>query len=204
MQKQNLKNVIFDLGGVLIDWNPRYLFRKILSDETEIENFLTTICNDEWNAKQDAGKHFTEAVEELCQLHPDKDNLIRTYYDRWPETLGGEISGTVTILSNLKKKNLNLYALTNWSKDTFPYAQKQFKFLADFRDIVVSGVEGIIKPDRKIYDLLLTRNNILAHESIFIDDRLTNVQAAENIGMVGIHFTSPKNLKIALKDLGVL
>jgi len=201
---QNFKNIIFDLGGVLIDWNPRYLLRKVFKDEAEMEYFLTYICNDDWNAKQDAGQTIAEAYQELSSLHPDKAHLIKTYHDRWPETLGGEITGTVKILEKLKNNNLNLFALTNWSHETFPYAKKHFTFLNHFLDIVVSGTEKVIKPDHRIYEILLTRNNLNAHESVFIDDRPINVEAAENIGITGIHFTSAENLELTLKQLGVL
>lgn len=203
-QPRHLKNVIFDLGGVLIDWNPRHLYKKVLQSEQEIENFLATVCTDEWNLQQDAGRSLTEGTELLCRQHPEKEHLIRLYYARWHDMLGGAIPETVTALYALKERGVQLYSLTNWSHETFSYARKKFTFLNEFLDIVVSGEEKLLKPDPRIYQLLLQRNNLHAAESVFVDDRLVNVHAAESLGMTGIHFTSPQEFALELEALGLL
>jgi 2-haloacid dehalogenase len=197
------KNVIFDLGGVLIDWNPRYLYKNIFNDDAKMEHFLTCICNDELNNKFDLGYPMATAIKELRALYPEYAHLISIYSERWPETLGDPIQETVDLLHDLKNKQVNLYALTNWSHETFPYAKQKYEFLKDFLDILVSGKEKLIKPDRRIYELLLNRNNLNAHESVFIDDRLVNVKAAENLGIKGIHFTAPEKLRTELHELGL-
>lgn len=196
----NFKNVIFDLGGVLIDWNPRYLYRKIFEREDEMEYFITKICNHDWEIHQDAGRSLADGTRILCQEHPDYAHLIKLYYERWPEMLNGEITQTVEIVKKLKAMDVNLYALTNWSYETFPYALKTFPCLQLFSDIVVSGREKVAKPNEKIFEILLTRNGLRADESIFIDDCLPNVEAARKIGFEGIHFTSPQDLDHILNE----
>lgn len=200
----SIKNVIFDLGGVLIDWNPRYLYRNFFDNNSEMEKFLQDMFTEEETLQEDLGRPLLERVATFSQGYPESSHLAKAYIDRWAETLGGEISGTVTILNNLKQRNISLYALTNWSNETFRYAQERFAFLNEFLDIVVSGKEKIAKPDEKIYRILLQRNNINAHESVFIDDRLVNVQAAEAVGIMGIHFTSPEKLHKDLCDLEII
>ena len=138
---QTFDTIIFDLGGVLIDWNPRHLYRKIFNTEKEITWFLENVCTTEWNDQQDAGRSFEDATEELVLLFPEYEIAIRAWYGRWQETIGGPINGTVEILNQLKAANIHrLYALTNWSAQTFPWALDNFKFLATFEGIVVSGV----------------------------------------------------------------
>jgi 2-haloacid dehalogenase len=199
-----LKNVVFDLGGVLIDWNPRHLYKDIFESEEEMEHFLAEICNDEWVAHQDAGRPIVEATQVLCKQYPEQAHHIKTFYDRWHEMLKGEIKGTVAILKKLKSRGMEVYALTNWSHENFPYAKKIFPFLNDFTDIVVSGEEKIIKPDVRIFEILLVRNGLKAEESVFIDDRLGNVKAAEALGFTGIHFVSPQELHDELERLKLL
>lgn len=200
----NLKNVIFDLGGVLIDWNPRHMYKKIFQDKQEMENFLAQICTDAWNLEQDAGRTLEEGTQILCQRHPDKAPLIKLFYGRWTEMLGGTIDETVAILYELKARGVRLYSLTNWSHETFPYARQTFPFLNEFLDIVVSGEEKLLKPDSRIYEILLARNNLRAAESVFVDDKLTNVRAAEALGMRGVHFTAPHEFAAALRGLKLL
>lgn len=202
MHHSNFKNVVFDLGGVLIDWNPRYVYRQICKREEEMEYFLTNICNRDWDAQQDAGRPFAEGIRTLNEQYPEHAHLINIYHQRWHEMLKGEISATVAILEKLKHSRINLYALTNWSHETFPYALKTCPCLQHFLDIVVSGKEKVIKPDKKIFEILLTRNNLKATESVFIDDNLPNVNAAKALGFVGIHFTSPQKLHLELKEMG--
>lgn len=202
---QRPSTVVFDLGGVLIDWNPRHLYRKLLpGDEPAMEHFLGTICNAEWNELQDAGRSFAEATELLKAKHPDQSALIDAYFDRWDEMLAGPIDGTVSILRELRDRGTPLYALTNWSAETFPRAEARFPFLGWFRGIVVSGRERLIKPDRRIYRLLLERYAIPAPEAVYIDDNPRNAEAAAALGMRGIHFTDPPALRRELEALALL
>ncbi len=196
--------VVLDLGGVLIDWNPRYLYRKLFEDAGEMEDFLATVCNSAWNLRQDAGRPVAEAAAEAKALHPDKAALIEAYYGRWPEMLNGAIDGTVAILAELKDQGTPLYALTNWSAETFPHAQSRFGFLDWFRAIVVSGDIGMIKPDADIYEFLLATHGLTAAETVFIDDKGENVEAARALGFQGIRFSEPESLRTALAELEVL
>lgn len=200
----NVKNIVFDLGGVLVDWNPRYLYKKIFETENEIDWFLTNICNGQWNSLQDAGRTLEEATRVLTERHPEFTPEIRAYYDRWTEMLNGHIVGTVQILEKLKSQDSHrLLALTNWSGETFPTALEMFDFLHWFEGIVVSGDEKLIKPDHRIYQLLFNRYGIVPQESVFIDDSLANIEAARELGMKGIHFTGPDDLERQLEKLGV-
>jgi len=200
-----IKSVVFDLGGVLIDWNPRYLYRKLFAgDDAAMEHFLAHVCNGPWNLAQDAGRSWAEAIEVLSADHPHQRPLISAYRERWDEMLNGPIDGTLEILTELKAKGIPLYALTNWSAETFPIAKERYEFLGWFRDILVSGRETLIKPDRRIYELLMSRNGIAAAEAVFIDDAPKNVEGARTAGMAALHFQSPERLRVDLVSLGVL
>lgn len=196
------KTLIFDIGGVLLDWNPRYLYRKLFEDEADMENFLTEVCSPEWNLKQDAGRSFAEATEELVQLYPDQASLIRAFDERWLETISGPIEATVNIVSRLQKNGYALYGLSNWSAEKFLVARHQFSFLSLFKDIVVSGEVKLIKPNPEIYYLLLERISKQAEECLFIDDSKANIDAAKKLGFHTIHFRDPKQLKRELVDYG--
>ena len=197
--------VVFDLGGVLIDWNPRYLYRKLFAgDEPAMEQFLATICTQEWNERQDAGRSFAEATALLKAGHPDKSALIDAYFARWDEMIGGAIDGTVEVLAALHHRGVPLYALSNWSAETFPFGLRRFDFLNWFRDRVISGEVGLIKPDPRIYRLLLERNGLAASDAVYIDDVARNVAAATALGLHGIHFTDPAALRRELEMLGLL
>jgi len=198
------KIIVFDLGGVLIDWNPKHLYRKLIDDEDEIDSFLTEVCSPEWNIKQDAGRALAEATAERVALFPDKRSLIEAFYDRWEEMLGGEISDTVEILRELKGSGGKLYALTNWSGETFPIALRRFDFLHWFEGTVVSGVEKLAKPDPAIFNLLLNRYELQAQDCLFIDDSKTNVEAAKKIGFNTHHFTSADELRKYLSQGNLL
>lgn len=207
--KSQTKNVydtiIFDLGSVLIDWNPRYLYRKIFATEAEIDNFLQTICTPDWNEEQDAGRSLQEATEMLVSSHPAHEAQIRAYYGRWKEMLGGEIPGSVQLLRQLKDSGkYKLYALTNWSNETFPLALVEFPFLQWFDGIVVSGREKQRKPFPSFYQLLLSRYQVDAEHALFIDDNLRNVKAAEEQGIESIHFVHPEQLKDVLVSKNIL
>jgi len=200
-----IETVIFDLGGVLIDWNPRYLYRKIFKTEEEITWFLENICTPEWNERQDAGRSFEEANRELIDRFPDHERAIRAWYGRWEETIGGPIPETVGILKSLvDQKSHRLYALTNWSAETFPWAKRTFPFLHWFEGIVVSGDEKNLKPRPEFYRILLDRYDVNPTTAVFIDDVLKNVKGAEAVGIEGIHFQNATQLRATLEERGIL
>jgi 2-haloacid dehalogenase len=202
---QKIETVIFDLGGVLIDWNPKHLYRKILKNEEEVNWFLANVCTSEWNDQQDAGRSFEEATSELILKHPEWEEAITAWYGRWQETIKGPIEDTVSILEQIKNSNrFRLYALTNWSAETFPWALDNFPFLHWFEGIVVSGVEKTRKPFPDFYQILFDRYKVNPVTSIFIDDNIKNVEGAEKIGLPTIHFKDPSLLRKQLEELGIL
>ena len=205
MPENRLENIVFDLGGVLVDWNPKYLYNKVFyHDKNRISSFLSQVCTSEWNVEQDAGRSLADATQLLVEKFPEEETYIRMYYDRWEEMLRGEIKDTVTLLEDLKARNEhNLFALTNWSAETFPIALERFDFLGFFEGIVVSGEERTRKPFRKIYEILFDRYNINPSSSIFIDDSLNNVEAAVELGMKGVHFKNPEQLISELRTFGI-
>ena len=202
MEKPQL--IVFDLGDVLIDWNPRYLYRRLFTNETEMEWFLTEICTPEWNAQQDGGRTFAAATTELVARHPEQRALIEAYFDRWPETVRGAIDGTVAILRELIAARQRVYALSNWSAETYPYAEKRFDFLHWFEFVAISGRLGMMKPQREIFDYISEKAGILPHQCLFIDDSLGNVKAAQELGWQVIHFTSPEALRANMVELELL
>ena len=202
---KQIKNIIFDLGGVLIDWNPEYVYQKIITDEKERKDFLENICTMSWNEEQDGGRSIQEANNLLLSLYPDKSDYILAFYQRWEEMLKGPIEGTVEVLKQLKLNNkYKIYALTNWSAETFPRALELFDFLHWFDGRIVSGEEKTRKPFREIYDLTLSRFGMDASETLFIDDNYRNITAAEACGIQSIHFQSPALLIDELKKRGVI
>ena len=196
--------VVFDLGGVLIDWDPRYLYRKLFDDPDEMESFLAEVTTAEWNAHQDAGRSWTEAIELLVAEHPERRELIEAFHRRWPEMLAGEIRGTVDVLAELRAAGLRLVALSNWSAELFPVARERFDFLAWFEGILISGEVGVNKPDRQIFEHLVERFGIEPATSLFIDDSSANVATAAALGFRAIHFTDALALRLELVRLGLL
>ena len=196
--------VVFDLGGVLIDWNPRHLYRKLLPDAASVEAFLAEVCTAERNYQQDAGRTVAEAVAELSARHPDRVELIAAYYQRWEEMLGGALDEAVAVLEELDAAGVPLYALSNWSRETFPIARRRFRFLQRFRGIVVSGEERMAKPDPRIYRLLLDRYRLDAARCLFIDDVARNVDAARAAGMDAIEYASAAELRRQLAARSML
>ncbi len=200
-----IKNVIFDLGGVLIDWNPEYVYLDVFDgDREKMKWFFDEICTMDWNENQDAGYPLEKATEERVKLFPEYEEWIRIYYGRWEEMLGKQIDGTVAILKQLiDNPNYKVVALTNWSAETFPIALERFDFLHWFEGIVVSGTEKMRKPFNEIYELTLNRFNIEAAQSLFIDDNAKNIEAAEKMGINTIRFNNPTQLKSDLKSLNI-
>lgn len=197
--------VIFDLGGVLLDWNPRHLYRTLFAgDEAAMEHFLATVCHGEWNRQQDAGRAVAEGCALLKAEYPDKDDLIDAYYGRHLDMIAGPIVGSVAILAELRERGTPLYFLSNYSVETYPLALARYDFLSWFKGGIVSGQHGIIKPDPAIYELLLSRFDIDPGRAIFIDDVAANAEAARPFGIHGIHFHSADALRAELTELELL
>ncbi len=200
-----ISTIIFDLGGVLIDWNPDYVYREVIPDTEKRRFFFENICTHDWNIEQDAGRPLAEATELLVAQHPDWESEIRDYYGRWEEMLGGPLHDTVDLLRELRERREHrLLALTNWSGETFPVALSRYDFLHWFEGIVVSGDEKTRKPFAGIYQKLLDRYEVDPAGAVFIDDSLTNVEGAEAVGIRGIHFQGAQRLRETLLDLRLL
>jgi len=202
---KTIDTIIFDLGGVLIDWNPEYVYLDVFNgDRKKMQWFFDTICTHDWNENQDAGYPLQKATEERVALFPEHEDLIRMYYGRWVEMLGDAIQGTVDILKALVERDeVKVFALTNWSHETFPIALDRFDFLHWFEGIIVSGEEKTRKPYKEIYDITLDRFNITAENAVFIDDNLRNINAAKALGINGIHFENPNTLIKELKAFNI-
>jgi 2-haloacid dehalogenase len=198
-----IKNIIFDFGGVIVDWNPRYMYEKVFDDKSKMEDFLTNICTEEWNLQQDKDRSLVEGTEILIKKFPEYAELISLFYDRWEEMLKGSIDQNVKLIYLLKKQ-YKLFGLTNWSAETFPIALERFSFLQEFDGIVVSGIEKMIKPDFEIFYLLLHRYQLKAHESVFIDDNINNIIAAKEIGFHVIHINEKINLEDELNKMKII
>ena len=197
--------VVFDLGGVLIDWDPRHLYRTIFpGDEAAMETFLATVCTPEWNARQDAGRPWAEAVASLVREFPAERERIVAFHERWPETLGGAIDGTVAILGELRAWGMPVYALSNWSAETFPVARARYPFLAWFDGIVVSGEERLAKPDPRLFRVLFDRHGLDPRATVFVDDTDRNLVVAAELGMVVLPFRGAARLRADLERLGLL
>ena len=200
-----INTIIFDLGAVLIDWNPDYMYRTIFADEQEMRHFLTNVTTSDWNEEQDAGRSLQEGTEWLIAKHPQHEDNIRAFYGRWIEMLGDAFEGTVEIFKQLRESGkYKIYALTNWSAETFPLAQERFDFLNWFDGVVVSGAEKMRKPAPEFYQILLDRYNVNPQESLFIDDNYRNILAAEKMGINCIHFTTSDKLKEELLAINIL
>ena len=203
-----IRAVVFDFGGVLFDWSPQHLYRKLIADDHERQHFLDTVCTQAWNTEQDAGRTLADGTRSLIAEHPQHETLIRSYYDRWHEMLRGPLPDGVAILEALHQAGMPLFGLTNWSAETFPYARANYPFLQRFRNIVVSGELKLIKPDPAIYHASL--GQVRAHlpdiqlaEVVFIDDVAGNIEAAQALGWQGIHHVSAERTAARLRELGV-
>lgn len=195
--------VVFDVGMVLLEWDPRYLYRKVFpGDAAKMEWFLAEVCPNTWNVEQDRGRPWDEAIAEAIGRHPAYAAEIRAYRERWNEMVPGAIEETVTILESLAGAGVPLYAITNFASDTFKEALARFDFFKHFRGIVVSGDEKVLKPEPRIYHTLADRHGVDLTRSIFIDDSIKNVVGAQAVGMAGHHFTTPANLAADLRERG--
>lgn len=200
-----MNTVVFDLGGVLVDWDPRYLLRKVMPGrEAEMETILADVLNHDWNVQRDRGDSWSDAMAQLEREYPHWADVFRVFDERWPETMGGSKDGTVTILRELKDQGVPLFALSNWSAEKFPFAEEAFDWLSLFDGIVVSGRIGLIKPDREIFDYLLRTYDLDAGDLFFIDDHEPNVIAARSFGIHAHRFTGAASLRSELTDHGLL
>lgn len=200
-----ISTVVFDLGGVLIDWNPEYVYRKIFSTEEEVKWFLKNICTGDWNEEQDAGRSLEEGTNILIRKFPEHEANIRAFYDRWEEMLGGPIHGTVDIFREIMQQpSLKTFALTNWSAETFPIALGKYDFLHWFNGRLVSGEERTRKPFLDFYQTLISKFEIDPRKSVFVDDNARNLVPAKVLGFETIRFESPEQFRNELTALGVL
>lgn len=196
--------VVFDLGGVLLDWNPRYLYRKLIADEAAIEDFLATVCTSDWNLEQDRGRDWDEAVRLLTERFPDKAELIAAYHHRWEETITGPVPGTKEVLHDLQARGVPTYAITNFSLPKYVLASRTYPEIASFEGIVVSGEVGLLKPDPEIYLKLLNDHGLEAADTVFVDDVQKNVDGAKAVGMHALLFTDAARLRKDLEGFGLL
>ncbi|MBT3336413.1 MAG: HAD family phosphatase [Anaerolineae bacterium] len=196
-----IKAIIFDFGGVLIDWSPHNLYNAYFPNQPEaLEDFLREVDFYTWNAEQDRGRSFREGVAELSAKFPHRADLIAAYAENWINSITGEISGTVRILHRLKAKGYSLYGLSNWSAETFPLVRDEFSFLDQFDDLVLSGEVKLVKPEPEIFHYLLERIPEEVGECLFIDDSLANIEAAQKLGFYTVHFRSAERLEDELRE----
>lgn len=202
---QNIKAILFDFGNVLLEWNPRHVYRRYFpGNEEAMEQFLHEVNFMDWNAQQDKGRPFAEGVALLSQQFPQYSNLIQAYHDNWKDSIGDYFEGTVAIMERLKDAGYRLYGLSNWSAETFPYAREKYHFFDLLDDILISGEVGMIKPEPEIFQLLLSRIGRPANECLFIDDSQANVEQAQKMGFSTIRFESPEQLEAELQKLELL
>ena len=200
-----IDTIIFDLGGVLIDWNPDYLFDSIFTSPEEKKFFFEQVCTPDWNEAQDAGRSIEEGTNLLIQQYPDHEANIRLFYDQWEQMLNGPIQETVDIFKALKDTNqFKFYALTNWSAELFPVALNKYDFLHWFDGRVVSGEEKTRKPYKDIYQTIINRYNLVPATTLFTDDNIRNIYPAQELGLQTIHFQHPAQFKMALEELNIL
>jgi 2-haloacid dehalogenase len=195
--------VAFDLGGVLIDWDPRHLYRQLFADPGEMELFLDRICTADWHRAHDLGADVTESCEQLARRYPAYREMIMAWALRGEEMAAGQIDGTVEVLRELIAAGLPCYALSNMEPDTFAVRRERFAFMSWFSDHVISGIELVAKPDQRIFEILLRRNHLRPDSVLFIDDQPANVRAASEVGLAAVQFASPEQLRRELRARGL-
>lgn len=201
----NIKAIVFDFGNVLLEWDPRHVYRRYFpNDEEAMEQFFHEVNFMDWNAQQDKGRTFAEGVTELSIQFPHYSDLIQAYHDNWKDSVGDYFAGTVEIIRQLKKNGYSLYGLSNWSAETFPLAREKYDFFHLFDDIVISGEVGLIKPEPEIFELMLKKIGRPANQCLFIDDALANIEQARRMGFAVIHFQSSEQLAEELQSLKLL
>ncbi len=199
-----IEAVVFDIGGVLLDWNPRHLYRKVFDDEDAMELFLREICTPEWHDRHDRGESTTDSCARLAEAHPRLADEIWAWATRSEEMVAGSLEDTVTILTDLTDAGVPCYALSNMEAETFPVRFERYAFFALFDGILISGLEGVAKPDRAIFEILLDRFGLEAETTVFIDDKVGNLLPASALGMSTVHFQSSEALRCSLRSMGLL
>ena len=198
-----MEAVVFDLGGVLLDWDPRHVYRELIPDRSEMERFLAEVCDAEWHLSNDLGTPYAESCAALAARHPEHAELIWAWGERTEDMLVGTIPGTEAILAELQHADVPCYALTNMESETYPRRRERFAFMRTFRGTVVSSAEGVAKPDPEIYRRLLTRYGLTAGRTVFVDDSAANIAAAQQLGFAAVRFVDAGRLRTALRELGL-
>ena len=198
-----IKTIIFDFGGVLVDWDPHRMLDAYFGSREKADWFIANICTGEWNAQMDAGKPFAQGIAELSAEYPEWSTEIQAYFDRWIEMIGGEIPGMLEIMKDLKRKGYKMYGLTNWSAETFCQVRHKFEVFDQLDGMLVSGEEKMLKPDPAFFQLLVDRFNLNPAECLFIDDNQPNVDGARRFGLNAIRFKDADTLRKELITLGI-
>ena len=189
---------LFDLGGVFFDWDPNHFFKDIFDKDEEREYFLTEVCNDEWNIQQDAGRTIKEAEAVLIPKFPQYEKQIKMYYQNHRKMIRGTFNSSIKVLDKLKKKNYECYVLSNWSAETFVGMKDDYPFLQSFNGLLISGEDNLMKPDVAIYELAISRFNLIPQETVFIDDKLENIEAAKKLNLKTIHLVDPNIIELEI------
>ncbi|HKR67819.1 MAG TPA: HAD family phosphatase [Streptosporangiaceae bacterium] len=203
MTNPDIKAVVFDLGGVLLDWDPRHLYRKLIAEPAEMEGFLSQICTPSWHLAHDLGADTEESCRELAAAHPDRAELIMAWSERSEEMIAGQLDQAIAVLADVKSAGVKCLALSNMEPDKFRLRQASFPFFRYFDGCVISGIEGLAKPDRKIFEVLLARFDLEPAATVFIDDRAANVEVARELGIIAVHYAAASQLRNDLRALGV-
>jgi 2-haloacid dehalogenase len=201
--KAQITAVVFDIGGVLLDWNPRHLYRQLIDDPAELERFLSTVCSMDWHLTHDLGADTEQSCRQLASLHPEQADLIMAWSRRSEEMIAGTLDGTVDLLTELSASGVRCFALSNMESDKYELRRARYAFFDALDGCVISGLEGVMKPDRKIFEILLTRYGLEPSATVFIDDQAANVAAAAVLGVAAIRFTTAAQLRRELHDLGL-
>jgi 2-haloacid dehalogenase len=203
-EQREIEAVVFDLGGVLIDWDPRYVYRGLFADPAEMEEFLGSVCTSDWHLSHDLGADITESCEQLALRHPEHRDMIMVWAERGEEMVAGQFDDTVELLSELKASGMPCYALSNMEPDAFEVRRVRFPFMQWFDAHVISGLEGVAKPDPRIFEILLRRHGLRPQATVFIDDKARNVDAARDLGLIALRFSSAAQLREDLHSLAAL
>jgi 2-haloacid dehalogenase len=203
MAGRNIAAVVFDIGGVLLDWDPRHLYRQLFDDPAEMADFLGRICTPRWHLSHDLGADTYESCRELARTHPDHEHMIMAWAERSEEMIGGQLDAAVEVLAELKAGGVRCLALSNMEPEKFLLRRSRFPFLEWFDGCVISGIEGVVKPDRRIFEILLCRYHLDPTATVFVDDMERNVEAARELGIVAFRYSTAERLRDDLRDLGL-
>jgi 2-haloacid dehalogenase len=201
-QQREIDAVVFDLGGVLIDWDPRYVYRKLFADPAAMEDFLGSVCTSDWHRAHDLGADITESCKQLALRYPEHRDMIMAWAERGEEMVAGQFDDTVELLSEVKASGMPCYTLSNMEPDAFAVRRDRFPFMGWFDAHVISGLEGVAKPDPKIFEILLHRHGLRPQATVFVDDQARNVGAARDLGLIALRFSSATQLRKDLQALG--